>query len=230
MRRFLNQTFIRNRKIFAVGFNKSGTTSLHSLFTSLGFLSYHGVQWRKCDDLKLLRSYDCFSDGIPKDLAKLDCLFSGSKFFLQVRDLDSWVYSRLAHIDREKEKNSDYGSSECDTTEYAIKARIKKRNAHHLFVLSYFSERPFDVLVVNFIRDEHAATKICEFLGYEGNYDRPEKNVNPSKEPPLKHIEMLRRCISELEIPEHELKYDIYFPSLVCSEGHRKFPADTSNL
>ena len=57
-----------SNKVFAVGFNKTGTTSLDALFKSLGLTAYHGVKWRTCDDLELLRSYDCFSDGIPKDL------------------------------------------------------------------------------------------------------------------------------------------------------------------
>jgi len=95
-RRLLNHTGIRRTKVFAVGFNKCGTTSMHVLFESLGLSSYHGTKWRNCDDLTLLRAYDCFSDDIPTDLAKLDRMFPNSKFILQVRKLDAWVYSRLA--------------------------------------------------------------------------------------------------------------------------------------
>jgi len=167
--RLLNQTGETKKKVFAVGFNKSGTTSLHTLFQSRGLLSYHGLKWKGCDDLRLLRSYDCFSDGIPKDLAKLDRLFPGSKFILQVRDLNSWLYSRLAHIERDKEEYAHHGGPEWDNTEYAIKAWIKKRNAHHLFVLSYFSERPLDILIVNLIRDESSTTKVCTFLDMKAN-------------------------------------------------------------
>ena len=230
LRRLLNQTGMRKKKVFAVGFNKSGTTSLHALFESLGRPSYHGTKWRGCDDLELLRSYDCFSDNIPRDLAKLDHLFPDSKFILQVRALDGWIYSRLAHIERSKEANTYNGGPTWDNTEYAIKAWIRKRNAHHLFVLSYFSQRPSDILVVNFIRDKSAATRICRFLGYKGQYRRPKRNVNTSKERPLKHTEMLRKCIAELRISECELKYDIYCPSLESSEVHSRFPADSSML
>ena len=229
-RRLLNQIGLRKKKVFAIGFNKSGTTSLHALFRSLGLLSYHGVKWRDCDDLKLLKSYDCFSDDIPKDLAKLDNLFPGSKFILQVRNLDSWVYSRLAHIEREKEENSFIGGPEWDITEFAIKAWIMKRNSHHLFVLSYFSQRPNDFLVVNFIRDESAATKVSNFLGYEGKYERPKRNINPRNERPLKHSELLSKVITELGIPESELSCDILCKSLISSETQIRFPQDTSTL
>jgi len=230
IRRLLLQTNERKKKVFAVGFNKSGTTSLHALFKSLGLLSYHGAKWRGGDDLKLLRSYDCFSDGIPNDLAKLDNLFPGSRFILQVRDLESWVYSRLAHIERKKEQNTHNGSPIWDNTEYAIKSWIKQRNAHHLFVLSYFSERPSDILVFDFVRDESAATKVCNFLGYEGTYERHKKQVNPGNRRPMKHIEMLSKCIAELEIPERELSYDILCPSIISSDAHVRFSVDSSML
>jgi len=230
IRLLLNQLGIRNKKVFAIGFNKSGTTSLHALFTTMKRPSYHGIQWRDCNNLKLLRTYDCFSDGIPKDLAKLDRLFPGSKYILQVRDLDTWVYSRLAHIAMGKMNNKYSTGLEWDTTEYAIKAWIKKRNDHHLFVLSYFFERPSDLLIINFIRDNSAAEKISKFLNYNGKIDKPKKNVNPNKEPLLKHTEMLLNCIAELNIPEHELKYDIYCPSLENGEQQLKFPPDSSLL
>ena len=94
----------KGQKVFAVGFAKCATTSLHALFVSLGLPSFHGIGWRSCNSIQLLRTFDCFSDGIPKDLEKLDRLFPGSKFVLQVRDLQSWVYSRLGHIERNKKR------------------------------------------------------------------------------------------------------------------------------
>ena len=72
----------------------------------------------------LLKAYDCFSDGIPQDLAKLDRTFQGSKFVLQVRDLESWVYSRLAHIERKKESGHYRVGLDWDTTDYAVTAWI----------------------------------------------------------------------------------------------------------
>lgn len=138
-RRALTKATMRKAKVFAIGFNKSGTTSLDSLFKTLGLSSYHGVEWRRCDDVELLNSYDCFSDGIPQDLAKLDVLFPGSRYILQVRGLEGWLHSRLEHIDRAKSNNTYKENSHWDTTEYAIKYWIKQRNEHHLFVLSYFA-------------------------------------------------------------------------------------------
>ncbi len=231
LRVFLNKVGIRNKKVFVVGFNKSASTSLHALFESLGYPSFHGVEWRTHDDLMLLRKYDCFSDSEPRDLSELDRLFPGSKFILNLRDLRSWIYSRLAHIERGKKADINYKTHpRWDTTEEAIKEWIKRRNAHHLFVLSYFSDRPSDLLVVNFIRDELAAEKVCRFLGHKRECQRPMENVNPSKEHPKKHTEMLQKCIAELGISERELDYDIYCPSIESKETKSRFPADSSML
>ncbi len=230
---------MKYKKVFAVGYNKSGTTSLHALFESKGFMCYHGTDWRNSLDITLLNAFDCFSDGPPKDynidgppedITKLDSLFPGSKFILQVRDLESWVYSRLAHLEREREAKITHSLPGWNISRYAIKGWIKRRNAYHLAVLSYFSERPSDLLVINFIRDESAATKVCKFLGFDGNYIRPKKNYNPRKGPHYKHVRILRRCIRKLRIPENELKNDIYCPSLESNKAHRRFSPDSSMI
>lgn len=217
-------------KVFAVGFNKTGTTSLDALFKSLGLTPYHGVKWRTCDDLELLHSYDCFSDGIPKDLPYLDRMFPNSKFILQVRDLDTWIYSRLSHIERLKECNKHEGGSLWDDTETSIKYWITQRNDHHLFVLSYFSGRPSDLLIVNFIRDASASTRISRFLGYGGIHKSPMKNINTKKDNLSKYKVILKKCIEELGISESELNYDILCPSLIKNEMRGRLPVDTSIL
>ena len=231
LRRVLNQVGLRNKKVFVIGFNKCASSSLHTLFKSLGLPSFHGPKWRMHDDLSFLQKYDCFSDGIPRDLAELDRLFPGSKYILNVRDLKSWVFSRLSHIERAKKSNPDYNTGpKWDNTEEAIKYWIKQRNEYHLFVLSYFSDRPADLLVVNFIRDESAATRVCNFLDYKRECQRPMKNVNPGKRYSQEHDAMLKRCIEELGISERELDYDIYCPGIETDETRALFPADSSML
>jgi hypothetical protein len=159
-------------------------------------------------------------------------MYPGSKFILNVRDMRSWIYSRLAHIERMKKRNPQRKifSKDWDVTEEAIKMWIKKRNKYHLSVLAYFSERPADLLIVNFLRDEQAATRVCNYLGYMGDFHRPKENVNPCKKRPEKHVEMLDNCIKELSISKIDLEYDIYCTSLESAETQKKFPADTSMI
>jgi hypothetical protein len=177
--------------------------------------------------MRLLRTFDCFSDGIPKDLAKLDNLFPGSKFVLQVRDLKSWVYSRLGHIERSKKRSNYRVLPDWDTTDYAVRAWILMRNRHHLFVQEYFADRPNDLLIVNFVSDPSAGTRVANYLGFPENFDRPVENVNPHKQIPASHAEMLHRSAAELGIPAHELNYDIYCPSLLELGRRPEFPVDT---
>jgi hypothetical protein len=232
MRGLLNQAGLRQeRKVFAIGFNKSASSSLHALFQSLGLPSYHGVKWRKHDNPRFLRKYDCFSDDIPRDLAELDRSWPDSKFILNVRELEGWIYSRLAHIERvDKSKRNFQPDPHWDTTEEAIKGWIRKRNDYHQFVLSYFVDRPADLLVVNFLKDHLAATKICQFLGYEIEIHRPHRNINPSKKRPQEHTEMLRNAVAELGVAEHELAYDLYCPSLENGGKESQFSPDSSTL
>ena len=217
----------KSRKVFAIGFNKCATTSLDALFTTLGLASYHGIRWRSCNNIWLLRTFDCFSDGIPMDLPKLDTSFPGAKYILQVRDLESWVYSRLAHIERSKTQGLYRPSLDWDTTNYAVRSWILQRNRHHLFIQKYFADRPNDLLIVNFIRDPTAGTRVANFLDFRGTFDRPENNVNPAKSVPSSHVNLLSACAAELHIPVDELQYDIYCPSLLASETDSWFPADT---
>lgn len=231
-RRYLSKIGIgRKEKVFAIGYNKSASTSLHTLFQSLGLRSYHGEAWRQQDNLALLQEYDCFSDGTPRDLAELDRLFPNSKYILNLRDLEGWIYSRLAHIERLKKSPRSHKIKPIwDATEEAIKLWIQQRNEYHLSVLSFFADRPDDILVVNFIRDELAAEKVCRFLGYEQNFQNPKKNVNPSKERPKQHTQMLHRCVEALGISKQDLYYDIYCPSIEKEETRTMFPPDSSML
>ena len=95
-------------------------------------------------------------------------------------------------------------------------------------MLEYFEHRKKDLRIINFIRDQDAATKIAEFLGYSGHYSRPQRNVNPKKHPPPEYAEILQRCARKLGLTEEETKYDTYCPSLVRNMAQLKYPKDSS--
>ena len=123
-------------------------------------------------------------------------------------------------------------TADWNENEYAVKSWILQRNQHHLLVQEYFAHRPDDLLVVNFIRDHSAGTRVANFLGFHGTFDRPVDNVNPDKEIPAWQSEILSKCVAELRIPAQELKYDIYCPSLLEPDSreiirrHRWFPEE----
>jgi hypothetical protein len=226
-RRLANVLGWRHSKVFAIGFNKTGTTSIHALFESFGLPSYHGVDWRSLRDTSLLRRYDCFTDGAPGDLDELDQRFPGARFILQVRELDDWVLSRLAHIAREKTRGVHVADPGWDTTDDAVLGWIVRRHAYHLRVLDHFAERPKDLLVVNFVRDREAATRIARFLGFASTPSRPERNRRAPGPPSPAHMDMLLRGLAVFGVPRHESRNDICCPTMLNDGERLRYPADT---
>ena len=76
-------------KVFAIGFNKTGTVSLHEVFIELGYHSNHGEYWRSTNSIWFHTLFDAFCDGIPDDFKILDKRYPNSKYILQVRNLDA---------------------------------------------------------------------------------------------------------------------------------------------
>jgi hypothetical protein len=222
----------RTPKLFAIGFNKTGTTSLDEIFTDLGFHSYHGTAWRDTSRRMIFQHYDAFSDGPPDDFALLDQRFPGSKFILQTRNLDEWIDSRLEHIKRLphlRGKGDDWVVSV-----EAIRAWVEKRNHHHLAVMRHFASRPQDLLVINYIRDPDAATRICSFLNKPISAQKPHSNSNPGANTQtskvLKNPEMLAQAMADMAIPQTDWKNDLLCPSLLPAESRGQWPADTQDL
>lgn len=100
-------------RIFGIGLNKTGTTSLHAALTILGFESLHwggpaireAVEAARDTGAPLLSNldarYDALSDieALSTAFATLDRQYPGSRFVLTVRPVDEWVDSRRRHVE-----------------------------------------------------------------------------------------------------------------------------------
>lgn len=95
-------------KVFGIGANKTGTTSLQQVFQILGFKvapqqegELYGVQAYRgyFDELRrYIEKYDAFQDApfsIKTTFAQVDSLFPNSKFILTVREPEKWFFSLL---------------------------------------------------------------------------------------------------------------------------------------
>lgn len=94
-------------KVFCIGFNKTGTTSLHEYFEQAGLSSSHDPGYqantRTMDEAELrayLDAYDAFSDGERANVPRLLELYPDAKFVLNTRGLKSWLESRVKHVFR----------------------------------------------------------------------------------------------------------------------------------
>jgi hypothetical protein len=216
-------------KVFAIGFNKTATTSLHDIFVQLGYASYHGTAWRDTSQSLFYYKYDCFSDGPPTDFRQLDRMFARSRFILQVRNLDEWIDSRLEHIKRPG-GNEKTRVGRWAPVDDSVCAWVQRRNNYHADVLQYFDERPDDFLLVNYIRNPGGADRIREFLGGRRLGEKPHSNRNPNSDITLRNAEQIARCLTGMGIPESEWKNDLICPSLPPETTGHDLPGDTGEL
>ena len=163
-------------KIFQIGFNKCGTTSLHKFFLDNGLKSIHWdsgnlakkIHRNSKSNLPLLtgyKDYDCFTDMesqmdnifIYLTLFKeLDKQYPGSKFILNVRNREEWIESRIKHRDYLKV----YQKITRLDKEGVIKLWENQWDKHIKDVTEYFGERE-DLLVFDI---ENEVDKLLQFM------------------------------------------------------------------
>lgn len=153
-----------NNKVFCIGFNKTGTTSLGKSLEILGYnnSSFNRRVWRKYyknkDYNKILNftaKFDSVDDlpWLKEDMIPvLDKSFPKSKFIYLIRDEESW-------------KKSIYNWTHQETGKYPdIEEKFEEYKSHKEFVLEYFKDRSDDFIVLN-IKDPEGFKKLANFLG-----------------------------------------------------------------
>jgi hypothetical protein len=112
--------------IIVIGFNKTGTTSIHRLFQSSGFRSAHwdeGKLTRKMlenaiNSKPIFQGYDdefnVFSDLVFRNdsfwfegntlFKQIDQYYENAFFIYNTRDMDAWLDSRCKHAEQVKEQ------------------------------------------------------------------------------------------------------------------------------
>ncbi|MEO6396110.1 MAG: sulfotransferase [Devosia sp.] len=214
------------RKVFAIGFNKTATTSIHSVFTGCGLTAAHSILWRDSRHPLVHWPYQAFSDGIPNDFTRLDQRFPNSRFILNTRDLTEWLDSRLEHIAKAQAAGRPTWKN-WQKTEAAIVRWVHRRNEHHAKVLRYFADRPQDLLVVNFIRDPQAASRIAAFIGKDPPPERPYTHSlrTGRRQGELSNRELIESALTSEAIPPADWSNDLFCPSLGAVDD---LPPDTS--
>ena len=91
-------------KVFCIGFNKTGTTSLHEFFIGAGLASVHQTTWPfygdvlEGDSRAYFRGAQCYSDGELANFIRLDEIYPTALFILNTRDERAWLRSRIKHV------------------------------------------------------------------------------------------------------------------------------------
>ncbi|HET9068577.1 MAG TPA: sulfotransferase [Amaricoccus sp.] len=159
-------------KVFCVGFQKTGTTTMMHALTELGYRVTGPNHVRDKDiarklgriTTELSHRYDAFQDNPwPLVYREMDALHPGSKFILTLRDEQKWYDSFSNHFDgRDRTPMAEliYGTHPEGDAEY-YKARLRRHNDE---VRAYFRDRPDDLLVIDVARDSRWEP-LCAFLG-----------------------------------------------------------------
>ena len=215
-----------DRKIFCIGFNKTGTTSLHRYFGKLGFKSIHNTIWplasqvavrrKEARDVQsIFRDNTCFSDGEFPDFQYLDQTYEDSVFILNTRNLRDWIHSRVKHAlgpglqplhVRFDHTQTDWFNREYYNDEgLVIDKWIYERAYYHTAVRRYFSDR-VDFLEIDVTTDQAWNTKIRDFLSDNGFKNLPNVHAIHVNKSDMKKMESLQELQRNLKIADERLR------------------------
>lgn len=165
------------QKIFCIGFNKTGTTSLHNFFKSCGLSSIHNTEWCHYSYAKNGNQYfseNCYSDGEQCNFIQLQKWFPNALFILNTRSKKSWLYSRVKHVLRHNKVmpledvlvTKKYGKMAKDfftNDTNAIRKWIIERQIYHQQARSHFKNKT-NFLEIDITTNENWHRNIYSFF------------------------------------------------------------------
>lgn len=172
------------KKVFGIGFHKTGTKSLGAALEILGYRTC-GPRWAKQDDIAdtaLQRAlaevplFDAFQDNPwPILFRELDQQFPDSKFILTVSPTDEWIARALRYFGTKQTPMRQwiYGAASPIGNEQVY---IGRYETHNKDVQEHFRTRPDQLLVMPLITDP-SWEPLCTFLDLK----MPEGQTFPHK-------------------------------------------------
>lgn len=165
-------------KVFCIGFQKTGTTSLSFALEQLGY-RVSSVYDQRVPIAKLkatyverglerAKDYDAVQDmPWPLIFRELDEAFPGSKFILSMRDTDKWWNSIVSHFGANPAPLQQLTYGEDFAAPAGNEARYREvYENHNRDVLAYFADRPDDLLEF-WLERGHGWNELGAFLGLD---------------------------------------------------------------
>lgn len=176
-------------KVFCIGFQKSGTTSLEAALKILGYrvcgvigrdLSMAELRAKGLDlAITTAAKYDAVQDmPWPIFFRELDAAYPGSKFILTVRDPERWYRSIADHFMPPGTEMEGWTYGADARTPHGNKERyIEVYARHNQSVRDHFKDRPGDLLEMNLTKGD-GWEMLCPFLGRSiPSWTFPRKNT-----------------------------------------------------
>lgn len=178
-------------KVFCLGFQKTGTTSMAVFFESMGLrvAGYNNFREMEKGDISteqvlkhaitVMQDHDCAQDTPWYMLYKeLDEAFPGSKFIHVIRDTDSWIKSAANHFEHYPKNfhNWIYG---CPYPRGHEQVWVDTYEKHNRDVHAYFAGRENDYLSLPLDEVVGRSEEIARFIGHDGPIPEwPHANKN----------------------------------------------------
>ena len=169
------------QKVFCVGMNKTGTSSMHLCFKELGLVPVARPGANRGRDVKLFKriveqndyatalayaqDFVAFEDrpwNVWEMYRRADESFLGSKFILTYRDPESWWRSVERWLTVRKPHMLDRYMKHLKVTQFSKSAFIDGYESYNNEVVSYFQDAE-NFLILNFA-DGDGWGKLCPFL------------------------------------------------------------------
>ena len=168
----------QSKKIFIIGFNKTGTRTLYHYFRKNSIPSIHWdngrlakqIKYNYENGIKILTGYEnyiVFSDMEDKNnlnyahvdyFREFDKMHPESKFILNIRDVEKWIKSRNNH--------GNYTEEICkklNVTKEVLNQKWREDYYNHKKnVINYFSDKPNKLLIFNI--EEDSIQKLNDFF------------------------------------------------------------------
>lgn len=196
-----------SNKVFCIGFQKTGTSSLGTALSVLGYRVHSGFRFNqpgkvqiappvslgKLADIALpiVPRFSAFQDN-PWCLLyrELDEAFPGSLFILTRRARQNWYLSLLRHF-RETDSAMFEFIYGCETAACRPPEHYLARyDAHNQAVLEYFKDRPEALLV--FDLEKADSDPLCTFLARRKPILRPYPHRNAAPVRERRHARKIR--------------------------------------
>lgn len=184
---------LNKRKVFCIGFNKTGTISMDRFFRDIGLKSLHSdgwPYWSRIPEGKKHFKHQAYADGELSDFVALDRWFRGSVFILNDRDNREWLCSRIKHVLRHgalsREKiltDPRYGKMAqdfCFDERAAIEKWVLEKKIYYGQVKTYFHNKK-NFLKIDITADRDWQDTISGFLR-QNEFVFKDQNLRNKKE------------------------------------------------
>lgn len=165
------------RKVFGIGWAKTGTTTLGQCFRMLGYdhqsqnlaLVERMMRGSLERTMQIAGEKQSFEDWPwPLLYRELDAAFPGSRFVLTTRDPSSWLSSYRAMLEAQGAPTPQMASIRAfifgfDVGTASDEQLMRRFCRHNAEVLEHFQGRPSDLLVVDWERGD-GWRELCAFL------------------------------------------------------------------